>query len=81
MHATQHLHQRRALLAALAALALALAVAAVLAAAIENGGFSLGTSDRGTPAAAPVVAVPATQDEPAWEANPFAYPLLQVPSE
>lgn len=81
MHATHHLHPRRAILAAVAALALALAMAAVLAAATQGPSFGLGAGDRGAAAQSPAVAAPATtHDEPAWEANPFAYPLLQVPS-
>lgn len=81
MHAIQHLHPRGAILTAVAALALALAAAAVLAAATQDASFSVGAGDRGAAAQAPVVAAPATRhDEPAWEANRFAYPLLQVPS-
>lgn len=81
MHATHHLHPRRAILTAVAALALALAVAAVLAAATQDSSFSLGAGDRGAAAQAPAVAAPTTRhDGRPWEANPFAYPLLQVPS-
>lgn len=84
MHATHHLHIRRAFLAALAALALALAAAAALAAALDeaNIGAGAGAGDRSVPSQAPAVAAPATpHGEPAWAANPFAYPLLQVPAK
>jgi hypothetical protein len=77
MHAT-HLHPRRALLAAVAALALALA--ALMPAALGDASFSLGSLDRGAPAQAPAHAA-TPRAEPAWRDNPFAYPLLQVPSK
>ena len=77
MHAT-HLHPRRALLAAAAALALALA--ALMPAALEDASFSLGSAERGAPAQAPAPALTTPRAEPVWEDNPFAYPFLQRPS-
>lgn len=73
MHAT-HPHPRRALVAALAAFALALPAA--LPSTLDNVSFSLGGADRGAPAA---VSTP-SRGEPAWQDNPFAYPLLQRPA-
>lgn len=70
-----HLHPRRALVAALAAAALALL--ALMPATAGDLDFSLGGADRG--AAAPVSAPATTPGEPAWQQNPFAYPLLRVP--
>ena len=70
-----HLHPRRALVAAVAAMALALL--ALMPAAAGDLDFSLGGADRG--AAAPASAPATTPGEPAWQQNPFAYPLLQAP--
>jgi hypothetical protein len=78
MHATPHLHPRRALLAAAAAFALALA--ALMPAALDDASFSFGTAARGAPAQAPAPAATTARAEPAWQDNPFAYPLLQKPS-
>jgi len=77
MHAT-HLHPRRALLAAGAAFMLALA--ALMPAALDDASFSLGAADRSAPAQAPAPVVATTRSEPAWQDNPFARPLLQVPA-
>ena len=79
MHAT-HLHPRRALLAAVAALLLAMA--ALMPATLDDASFSLGTANNGASAqsAAPAAAT-TPRPEPVWETSPFAYPLLQVPSK
>ena len=77
MHAT-HLHPRRTLLAAVAAFMLALL--ALMPATLEDASFSLGGADRSAPAQAPAPAA-TTRSEPAWQDNPFAYPLLQMPSK
>ena len=76
MHAT-HLHPRRALLAAAAALALVLA--ALMPATLDDASFSLGTVDRAAPAQAPAAAT-TPRAEPTWQENPLAYPFLQLPS-
>jgi hypothetical protein len=76
MHATPHLHPRRALLAALAALLLAML--ALMPATLDDTSFSFGTANDGASAQAPALTAP--RAEPVWENNPFAYPLLQVPS-
>ncbi len=76
MHAT-HLHPRRALLAAVAAFLLAMA--ALMPATLDDASFSLNAFDRGAPAQTAAPAASTTGAEPAWEDNPFAYPLLQVP--
>ena len=77
MHATHHLHPRRALLAAVAALALLMA--ALMPATLDDASFSFGTANNGS-AQAPAPAAAQTQRaEPAWQDNPFAYPLLQAP--
>lgn len=76
MHATHPL-PRRALLAALAALTLALP--ALLPATLDEVSFGLGAIDRGTPASVSAPAPASTPGEPAWQDNPFAYPLLQRP--
>lgn len=79
MHATPHLHPRRALLAAVAALALLMA--ASMPATLDDASFGFGTADNGAPAQAPAAAPASTpRAEPAWQDNPFAYPLLQVRS-
>jgi hypothetical protein len=79
MHAT-HLHPRRALLAAVAAMLFAMA--ALMPATLDDASFSLGTANNGTSAQAPAPAAATTpRPEPVWETNPFAYPLLQVPSK
>lgn len=79
MHATPHLHPRRALLAAVAALALLMA--ALMPATLDDASLSFGTANNGAPAQAPApAAAPTPRAEPTWQDNPFAYPLLQVPS-
>ena len=79
MHATPHLHPRRALLAAVAALALPMA--AVMPATLDDASFSFGAADNGASAQAPAPAAAQTpRAEPAWQDSPFAYPLLQAPS-
>jgi len=78
MHAT-HLHPRRALLAAVAAFLLAMA--ALMPATLDDASFSLGTANNGASAQAPAPAATTPRPEPVWESNPFAYPLLQVPSK
>lgn len=79
MHATPHLHPRRALLAAVAALALLMA--ALMPATLDDANFSFGTANNGASAQAPAAAAtPSPRPEPAWQDNPFAYPLLQVPA-
>ena len=76
MHATPHLHPRRALLAAVAALALLMA--ALMPATLDDASFSFGTANDGASAQAPA-ASQTPRAEPAWRDNPFAYPLLQAP--
>ena len=79
MHATPHLDPRRALLAAVAALALLMG--ALMPAALDGASFSFGTANDGASAQAPAATATQTpRAEPAWQDNPFAYPLLQVPS-
>jgi hypothetical protein len=79
MHAT-HLHPRRALLAAVAAMLLAMA--ALMPATLDDASFSLGTANHGASAQAPAPAAATTpRPEPVWETSPFAYPLLQVPTK
>lgn len=77
MHAT-HLQPRRALLAAVAAFLLAMA--ALMPATLGDASFSLGSANDGASAQAPAAAT-TPRAEPAWDANPFAYPLLQVPAK
>jgi hypothetical protein len=77
MHAAP-LHPRRTLLAAVAA-TLALALGVLMPAALDDASFSLGTAQRSGPAQAPAPAATTARAEPNWEANPFAYPLLQIP--
>lgn len=76
MH-VMHPHPRRALLGAAAALALAFL--ALLPATLADVSFSIPGRDGGSqpspPASAPAPA------EPAWEDNPFAWPLLQAPAQ
>ena len=80
MHATPHLHPRRALLAAVAALALLMA--ALMPATLDDASFSFGTANNGASAQAPAATATQTpRAEPAWQDNPFAYPLLQVPRD
>jgi hypothetical protein len=79
MHATPHLHPRRALLAAVAAFVLLMA--ALMPAALDDASFSFGTANNGASAQTPAPAAASTpRPEPAWQDNPFAYPLLQVSS-
>jgi hypothetical protein len=77
MHVTHpHLHPRRALVAAAAALALALS--AFVPATLDDLSFGSGSASPGaSPAPAPAKA-PA-RAEPRWLDNPFAWPLLQMP--
>ena len=78
MHATPHLHPRRALLAAVAAFALLMA--ALMPATLDDASFSFGSANNGASAQAPAPAAAATpRAEPSWQDNPFAYPLLQRP--
>jgi hypothetical protein len=78
MHVTHpHLHPRRALLAAAAALALALS--AFVPATLDD--LSFGSGSSGPRAAdAPAPAATAARAEPRWTDNPFAWPLLQMPA-
>ena len=79
MHAT-HLHPRRVLLAAVAAFLLAMA--AFMPATLDDASFSLGTAGNGAAAQAPAPAAATTpRAEPVWGSNPFAHPLLQMPSQ
>ncbi len=78
MHAT-HPHPRRALVAAAAALTMALL--ALMPAAVDDLSFSIAGGDRSAPTEIPAFAPTTTRDEPTWQDNPFAWPLLQVPGE
>ncbi|HWI06523.1 MAG TPA: hypothetical protein VNT54_03275 [Solirubrobacteraceae bacterium] len=77
MH-VMHPHPRRALVAAVAALALALL--ALLPAMLAAVSFSLPGREGGAQPSAPVSTPASARAEPAWQDNPFAWPLLQVPS-
>ena len=76
MH-VMHPHPRRALLAAAAALALAFL--ALLPATLADVSLSIPGLDGGSQPSAPASA-PAPA-EPAWQDNPFAWPLLQAPAQ
>jgi hypothetical protein len=77
MHAT-YPHPRRALVAAVAALALAML--ALVPAALGDLSLSLGGDGGSAPAQAPASAPATMVDEPSWQDNPFAWPLLQAPA-
>ncbi|MEA2153978.1 MAG: hypothetical protein QOE11_118 [Solirubrobacteraceae bacterium] len=77
MHATHpHLHPRRTLLAALAALALALP--ALTPASLQDLSFG-GTASAPAPAARPAPSAPApVRLDPAWRHTPLSWPRLQA---